>query len=86
MKYDYKAIFFAYCLMIYVYPNFIENKDKCKELKNAALIGGIIYGIYGFTLASFFPKFTFQMGLFEMVWGVILYTISVYITQKITKH
>ena len=83
MKYNYKAMFFAYCLMIVVYPKFIENKDIKQELKNAAIIGGIIYGVYGFTLASIFPKFTFQMGLFEMIWGIILYTTSVYITHKL---
>ena len=77
------SIIFAYATMVIVYPLFIKNKDSKRELLNAALIGGIIFALYGFTVAGIFPNYGLDFAFTEVIWGVILYTSTTYILQKI---
>ena len=85
ISYNYISILLAYIIMILVYPLFIADKDKKKELIKAALIGSIIYGLYAFTVAGIFPKYGLQFAFQEVIWGAFVYTISTFITQKIIK-
>ena len=75
----YISIFVTYMIMISVYPLFIEkSKDK---IKTAIIIGGLIFSLYGFTLASFFPKYDLSFALQESLWGMCLYGLSTYIVE-----
>ena len=79
------SIILAYATMVIVYPLFIKNSNKYKELRNAALIGGIIFALYGFTVAGIFPKYGLSFAFTEVLWGVILYTITTFIVQTLLK-
>ena len=84
MSYNCIAIVLAYFIMILIYPLFIENQDKKKELIKAALIGSTVFGLYGFTLAGIFETYCLDFALIETIWGSSLYTMSTFILQKIS--
>ena len=84
ITYNYVSIILVYFIMILVYPLFIQNKDKNKELLKAALIGSIIYGLYAFTVAGIFPKYGITFAVQEVLWGAFLYTIATFITQQLS--
>ena len=83
MKINYLAIGLAYITMVGIYPLFIKNNNKKKELINAALIGAIVFGLYGFTVAAIFPKYGLDFAFTEVLWGAFLYTITTFLVQKI---
>jgi len=86
MKVNWVPIILAYSIMILVYPLFIVNKNKKKELINAAIMGAFIYGLYGFTVAAIFPKYDMKFAMTEVLWGAFLYLISTYLTSIITNY
>ena len=75
----------AYTVMIISFPFLIEDEDKNKMLKRAAVLGLVIYGTYGFTLSAFMPKYDIYFALKETIWGIILYTTATKITNMIYK-
>ena len=85
MIYNYIAIFLAYSIMVLVYPLFIKDSNKNKELIKAALIGATVFGLYGFTLAGIFGTYGLDFALIETIWGATLYTISTFIFQRLMK-
>ena len=84
MSYNYIAIVIAYFVMILMYPLFIKNQNKNRELLNAAFIGSTIFSLYGFTLAGIFETYGLDFALIETMWGGFLYTMSTFILQKIS--
>lgn len=83
VSYNYISIFLAYSVMVFVYPLFIKDKNKNKELIKAALIGATIFGLYGFTVCGLFPNYGLDFAFTETIWGMVLYTTSVFIFQKL---
>jgi uncharacterized membrane protein len=55
-----------------------------ESLKKAALVGFVVFGTYAFTLKALFPNYTNQMMIFELLWGVTLFTAATWVTNKIT--
>ena len=53
------------------------------DVGKAALLGLCIYGTYAFTLAAIMDNYKITLGLLETTWGVILYTLSTLLTNKI---
>lgn len=72
----------AYGCMILSYF-LIKNKDSNKELLHAFLMGLVIYGTYGFTLATIMPNYTLEFALTEVFWGIILYVVAIKIKQVV---
>ena len=83
MQYNYISIFLAYFIMILVYPLIIKDLNSKKELFKAAVVGGTIFGLYAFTVCGIFPKYGLDFAFTELIWGIVLYTSSVFILQKI---
>lgn len=84
MTINYLSVFLAYSVMILVYPTLIANNDTLnKQLVKAALIGFVIYGLYGFTVAGIFPHYGIDFALTEAIWGTVLYTTVTFLTHKI---
>jgi uncharacterized membrane protein len=52
------------------------------DLKKAALVGFVIYGTYAFTLKAIFPRYTSQMMVSEVIWGMTLFTLATWIAVK----
>ena len=73
----------AYTVMIISFPFLIEDENKNKMLKRAAILGLVIYGTYGFTLSAFLPNYDLTLALKETVWGIILYTTATKLTNMI---
>ncbi len=53
------------------------------DLFKAALVGFCIYGTYAFTLAAIMENYKITLGLIEISWGIILFTLATYLTNKI---
>ena len=83
IRYNYVSIFLAYFMMILVYPLLIKDSNTKKELIKAAFVGGAIFGLYAFTVCGIFPNYGLDFAFTELVWGVILYTSSVFILKQI---
>jgi uncharacterized membrane protein len=54
------------------------------DVKKGALVGFVVFGTYAFTLAAILPGYTKAVGLTEIVWGTILYTLATIGTNKVT--
>lgn len=55
-----------------------------ESLKKAALVGFVVFGTYAFTLKALFPNYTNQMMIFEILWGVTLFTAATWVTNKLS--
>lgn len=78
------SILIAYTLMISAYPLLIhESKGGASELYRAVVVGLLVYGIYGFTVAAVFPKYGVQKALLETVWGMTIYLTCTWLTRYI---
>jgi uncharacterized membrane protein len=53
------------------------------DVKKGALIGFIIFGTYAFTLAAILPGYTSSVGVLEIIWGTLLYTLATLGTNKV---
>ena len=53
------------------------------DVKKGALTGFVVFGTYAFTLAAILPGYTKAIGLTEIVWGTILYTLATIGTNKV---
>ena len=59
-----------------------ENENP---IQTATLIGFIIYAVYAFTILAIIPNYTLQLGITEILWGTILFSIATFLTNKIKK-
>ena len=71
----------AYLLMVCGYIFFINNTKD--EYKNSILLGGIIFGVYGFTVGALFKGYSLQLALTETLWGALLYSMTTFLTNKL---
>jgi uncharacterized membrane protein len=69
-------IFCAYLIMVLSWT-FIKG-----NVLLGALTGFVIYGVYAFTLLTILPKYTFRIGMMELVWGTFLFTVATFLTNK----
>ena len=72
----------AYLLMVCGYVFFINNAKD--EYKKSILLGGIIFGVYGFTLGALFDGYSLRLALTETVWGASLYFMSSFLSNKLS--
>ena len=80
------SIVLAYAIMISVYPLFIQNVNKDQELRNSIFIGGIIFGLYGFTVSALFPHYDIHFAVLETTWGMFLYGVSTFMTRYLIEQ
>tara|TARA_Y100001970_G_scaffold9462_1_gene11075 strand:+ start:1506 stop:1877 length:372 start_codon:yes stop_codon:yes gene_type:complete len=87
IKFNVIAGFLAYLIMIITYPLIISKfKTHNEQLKVATIIGLVIFGTYGFTLAAIYNKYPMKLALIESVWGMVLYSITITITNFLIGH
>ena len=74
----------AYLCMIVTYPFIISKfNDLENQLKVAVVLGLATFGTYGFTLAAIYNKYPISVAMAETIWGIVLYSITTYITYNI---
>jgi uncharacterized membrane protein len=69
---------FLACLVMTLAWFFIQG-----DVKKGALMGFIIFGTYAFTLAAILPGYTASVGLLELIWGTLLYTLATLGTNRV---
>jgi len=69
----------AYIVMILSW--FVIEGDMLK----GALVGFAIYGTYAFTLLTILPSYDLSLGLTEIVWGTLLFTVATFATKCLKK-
>lgn len=77
----FKYIFLCYVLISFGIYYFIINPKK--SVYDAFILGIIIYGIYDFTTLSIFKNYDLLIGLIDILWGGILFSLTTYIYYKI---
>ena len=86
IKLNYLAAVLAYVCMIVTYPLIIAKSDNLKDkLCIALVLGLVIYGTYGFTLAAVYGKYPLRTALAETLWGMTLFTLTTYLTHLISE-
>jgi uncharacterized membrane protein len=86
IKLNYLAAVLAYICMIVTYPLIIAKNDNLKDkLCTALVLGLVIYGTYGFTLAAVYGKYPLTTALAETLWGMTLFTVTTYLTHLISE-
>ncbi len=88
MVFRWYSALLTYLLMIASYVVFVDQyKNNIKEyLSKATILGVLLFGVYGFTLSSIFPKYNFGFAITETIWGGVLYALSAIITYNINKN
>jgi uncharacterized membrane protein len=77
-----KMAFLVYIVMTILLSLCIYKKFTPKEL---FIVGFSSYFIYDFTNASIFKKWDKTFGLFDSIWGGILFSVVGYVTQSTLK-
>ena len=65
--------------------NYFLLDDKNKTIKDAFLLGFLVYAIYDTTNYTTFDKWPIKLMIMDCIWGGILLAITFYLTNLIKK-
>ena len=71
----------TYVFLIFGLNYFIIQKHR--PVKDAALLGLVIYGVYEFTNISLFSNWSLLTVIMDTTWGTILYSFTTFLVYKI---
>lgn len=71
----------TYVFLIFGLNYFIIQKHR--PVKDAALLGLVIYGVYEFTNISLFSNWSLLTVIMDTTWGTILYSLTTFLVYKI---
>jgi uncharacterized membrane protein len=74
------ATIITYIFLIFGLNYFIIREKR--SVKDAALLGFVIYGVYEFTNLALFKKWFLLTALVDTVWGALLFGITTAIVYK----
>ena len=74
----------TYVFLIFGLNYFIIQKHK--SVKDAALLGLVIYGVYEFTNISLFKEWSLLTVILDTTWGTILFALTTFLVNKITEY
>ena len=80
IKMNFIAVAITYIFLIYGLNYFIIQKNK--SVKDAALLGLIIYAVYEFTNLSIFTNWALLSTLIDTTWGALLFGLTTAIVYK----
>ena len=75
-----------YTAITYVFLIFGLNYfiiQKYRPVKDAALLGLVIYGVYELTNISLFTNWSLLTVILDTTWGTILYSLTTFLVYKI---
>ena len=79
VNYVYAGI--TYVLMMIAFNYFILFKKG--TYIDAFLLGVVIYGVFDFTNLALFRAYDLLIGIKDTIWGGVLFTLTLYFTNKI---
>ena len=84
IKMKYLGAIICYPLMIFgIYYFIIKNKSNYKTkgamIRDAAILGWIIYGVYESTNYAIIDKWNLEMVIIDGLWGGVLFGLTTYI-------
>ena len=82
IKINYTSTAITYIFLIFGLNYFIIQKHK--SIKEAALLGLVIYAVYEFTNLSLFTNWSILTVLIDTTWGAVLFALTTAIVYKIT--
>jgi len=80
IKANFVAVGITYIFLIYGLNYFIIQKNR--PIKDAALLGLIIYGVYEFTNLSIFTNWSILSTVIDSVWGAVVFGLTTGIVYK----
>ena len=83
IKANFIAVGITYIFLIYGLNYFIIQKNR--SVKDAALLGLVIYAVYEFTNLSIFTNWSVLSTIIGTTWGAVLFGLTTAIVYK-TKH
>ena len=82
IKINYTSAAITYIFLIFGLNYFIIQKRK--SVKEAALLGLVIYAVYEFTNLSLFSNWSILTVFIDTTWGAVLFALTTAIVYKIT--
>ena len=88
IKVNFTMAVFAYIFMIlglyiFVLPNIKQDDLFNDSLKYGFTFGIIVYGIYNFTCATIFKNWNLNLLIIDILWGGLLYYLTIIICFKL---
>jgi uncharacterized membrane protein len=80
IKINFIAVAITYIFLIYGLNYFIIQKNK--SVKDAALLGLVIYAVYEFTNLSIFTNWSLLSTIIDTTWGALLFGLTTAIVYK----
>ena len=80
IKANFVAVGITYIFLIYGLNYFIIQKNR--PIKDAALLGLIIYGVYEFTNLSIFTNWSILSTVIDSIWGAVVFGLTTAIVYK----
>ena len=74
IKADFIAVGITYVFLIFGINYFIIQKNR--SVKDAALLGLVIYAVYEFTNLSLFKNWTYLTAFIDTIWGAVLFGLT----------
>ena len=81
IKANFIAVGITYVFLIFGINYFIIQKNR--SVKDAALLGLVIYAVYEFTNLSLFKNWTYLTAFIDSIWGAVLFGLTTGIVYKI---
>jgi uncharacterized membrane protein len=81
IKANFIAIGITYVFLIFGINYFIIKNNR--SVKDAALLGLVIYAVYEFTSLSLFKNWTYLTAFIDSIWGAVLFGLTTGIVYKI---
>ena len=75
------AVGITYVFLIFGINYFIIQKNR--PVKDAALLGLVIYAVYEFTNLSLFKNWSYLTAFIDTIWGAVLFGLTTGIVYKI---
>ena len=73
----------VYVLMMFAVYYFIILPKR--SVRDAALLGLVVYGVFDLTNYAIFKNYSLFMGLTDMAWGSFLFAVTAYVSKMFSK-
>ena len=83
IKVDFIAAAITYIFLIFGLNYFILSQNR--SVKDAALLGLVIYAVYEFTNKALLKNWTYKTAVMDTVWGAVLFGLTTAIVYQLRR-